>query len=685
VSELITRTARLVPYAKRPKQVPSFVTAYSYEPMPDGPAVDLGSLFVVIEVLVGGRSSEEVADLIIETIGNHYYNQANSEQTDPLERFESAIKAANHELTEYVNQGNAAWIGKLSAVVAIQAGSDFHLAQTGSAEAFLYRGKAAARISGQAPARPAVPSKTFGSIASGGLETGDRILLATPALVHQVALTKLKGIVSETSPENAIAEITELLRGSVSDRIAALIMEITTPEQAALQMRSDAPNEIQLGSPENVVEAAKMAAAPLAQATVNSGKRAGEVAKRGWERSRPHLHRMGMSAVGALRSFLTGRGARKRLVIVGALLVIGLAGFWWWQQSTVRTNQLLERYKTDYRQYQLAEQAVADGDKTGARILLQRLQNELKELDAAPGRASLDAKLPQTALSEGAPIKVSAFLTLVTTRLDALEGLKHAQITTVVSFAEFKNSQPSHMELTATKAYVFDAKNNSALYVVNLATNTIKKSGANTARLGTIKATTLASTGDGIYILTAGPSVWFYRFDTDTLTEQAVGLGQWPAAKALASYAGNLYLLGEDVIYKHLRTLGGFSTKSTYLSGTPTNGLKESSAMAIDGSVYVLTPVGVRQYLAGALTATAEVPESLRSITSLHAPAGADLLIGAAGSSKRVGLWSTDQKVTFVEQYELGNIGALYDVGYDAKSKTVYALVDGRLVKFTRL
>src|SRR5215469_10810075 len=133
VSDLITRTAKLVPYVKRPKQAPSYVTAYSYEPLPTEPGAGLGNLYVVLEVLITGRASEEVADLVLETIGDQYYNQSDPND-NPLERFEGAIKATNHELAEHVNRGNAAWIGKLSAVVAIHADGELHVSQTGSAE-----------------------------------------------------------------------------------------------------------------------------------------------------------------------------------------------------------------------------------------------------------------------------------------------------------------------------------------------------------------------------------------------------------------------------------------------------------------------------------------------------------------------------------------------------------------------
>ena len=65
MSELITRTARLAPYAKRPRRASGFVTAYTYEPMPDESTSDLGNLFVVIEIISSGRMAEEVADLVI--------------------------------------------------------------------------------------------------------------------------------------------------------------------------------------------------------------------------------------------------------------------------------------------------------------------------------------------------------------------------------------------------------------------------------------------------------------------------------------------------------------------------------------------------------------------------------------------------------------------------------------------
>ena len=49
MSDLVTRSARLIPYVKRPRNAAGFATAYRYEPLPGDPGSILGSLYVVIE------------------------------------------------------------------------------------------------------------------------------------------------------------------------------------------------------------------------------------------------------------------------------------------------------------------------------------------------------------------------------------------------------------------------------------------------------------------------------------------------------------------------------------------------------------------------------------------------------------------------------------------------------------
>lgn len=681
VSELITRTARLVPYAKRPKQVPSFVTAYSYEPLPDDPGATLGSLFAVIEVLVSGRSSEEVADLVIETLGHHYYNTEHNTD-DAASRFESAIKAVNRELAGYVNQGNAAWIGKLSAVIAVQYGAELHLTQTGSAEAFLYRGRSSARITNRALSnRPAAPTKTFGSIASGRLEVGDRILLATPALIHQLSLQQLRDVIANNTPNNAIVELTELLRSGSGDRIAALVIESTTPELAALQVRSEQPNEIQIGLPETPLEAAKLAAAPITQATVTSGRHLGNVFAKTWRQLRPMITHSGLAIAGFLRRQLSSRSGRWQIIAGSALILVLGVGLWFWQGSAAATNRLFNRYQASYQQYLVAEEAINVGDRDGARIILSGLQAELADLSKGNGRQQLNNKLRHSTLPESQPKSIEEFSHLIAAQLDNLEGLTRVNATSIVGFASIKNAKPTHVEVLNGKAYLVDGANNS-IHVVDISTNSIKTHKATSGQLGHVRAATLSSAGEGLYLLTERPSVWFYRFDNGSLTEQAVAFGQWTSSTAIGSYAGNLYLLGQDIIYKHTRTQSGFSPKTDYLTTRTASGLKNASSLAVDGSVYVASSAGLQQYLAGVLQQTAVIPAGLEQLTNLRSTDNGNAIIGVSLEKQRVGLWDTRQGLVFKHQYVINDIKSLSDATYDPRTRSVYALVNDRLVRF---
>lgn len=677
MSDLITRTARLVPYAKRPRQVPSFVTAYSYEPLANEPGAELGNLYVVIEVLVSGRASEEVADLIIETIGEHYYNHPKA-GTSVLERFEAAIKATNQELGEHVNRGNAAWIGKLSAVIAVQNGAELHVAQTGSAEAFLYRGKAATHVTPPSTNRPATPTKTFGSLASGQLEPEDRLLMATPALIHQVPLAKLQSVISQSSPNAAISEITQLLQGVSTDRIAALIIETTTPELAALQVRSEQPDEIQLGVPDNVIEAAKLAATPIAQNTVKSSKKVADIAHTELQRLRPHLRSATLAVVRLIRQLLSTKAGRLSALIGVIVCALLFTGWIWYQNSSARTAKFFGSYQQAYQTFRQAEQQLADGDKTSARDNFQAVQRRLTELKE--GERLINKRLQTTAVPEGEPKTMQALLSLVGDRLDQIDGLVKIDATTVISLPA-KNAQIKHFQIFDTNAYLFDAGNGNALSIVNLVTGSIKTSRANTSKLGDVINTTISSANDGLYLLTTKPSVWFYRFDTDTITEQTVAFSQWPQASAIASYASNIYLLGDSAIYKHTKNATGFSPKTDYLS-TTTDEAKGTTGLAIDGSVYLLSPTGLHRYLSGALKQSAPMPDTLTSITDLRVSPGGTVIVGASSGSKRIGIWTARaDTLAFSKQIAPNNLSSLYGATYDPKSRQLYATTDSRLVR----
>ena len=672
MSELITRTARLIPYSKRPKQVPSFVTAYMYEPQPDEPTADLGNLYIVIEVLVTGRASEEVADLVIEAFSDHYYNQA--EAKTPLERFESAIKSTNHQLAEFVNQGNAAWIGKMSAIVAVVAGSEIHLCQTGSADAYLYRGRSHTRIVSPST-KPAQPSKTFSSIASGELEPSDKLLFTTPALVHQISMQRLHSIISAHSPNTAIAELTSHLPSTGSERIGVLVIELTTPELAALQIRSEEPNEIKLGQPENTYEAVKLAATPAAQSAIATSLKAGAAASSKANELKPHLKRIALAIIRFLREQLAGKRGGKR-VLIGAVILLVIVGIFAQRSASAKQlNELVKRYGQDYQLYLRANTQAEAKQTSAAKATYDILQKDLVALAKLKSHTRLDIVLAHEALPSSEPHSVASFQIAVADAIDKLDGLERVNASTVTTLAK---SDYSHIELSGAFAYIF---NDTSISVVNITTKTTFASKASSSNLGKIVSTALSSAGDGVYILTKAPSIWFYKFDSDNLSEITLGANTWEAGSAISSYNGNLYVLANGTIYRHLRTITGFSPKAVAVGADTSPGLASSHGLAIDGTVYTLTPKGLEGFLAGSPTTPLPLPQSLLSPTTTIR-AGANTIIVTDPTTKRIGIISTrGASPVLISQISINDISSLQDANYDETAKLIYALSGAKLIQ----
>jgi len=651
--------------------------------MPAEPTSDLGNLFVVIEVISSGRMAEEVADLVIETVGQHYYNLDLDAEKTHLQRFEAAVKATNAELSHYIDRGNAAWVGKLSAIVAVQSGGELHLTQTGSAETFLSRGNASTRITAAPGPRGPQPNKTFGAITSGSLEAGDRLLMATPALVHQLPLVKLRSIISSTTPNGAIAEITGLLEGTASDRIAALVVEITTPEQAALQIRAHESNDVILNANETPYELAKLAAAPLAQGALHSSKRLRDTTAQKVEQLKPHLRRLALLCIRYMRRFLTGKNSNRRLagaaIVIVTVIGLVIAG----HNRSVATTKLVDRFNTDVIAEQSAANRLGGNDKASAVATLARIQQDVISLANDKNRASLDQSLSKAIVPEGNPKSVAALQQTIASLLDQAENLQRVSTKTVATF-DAKTAAPSHFELIGSKAVTIDATGRT-ISLIDLASGAIKTSASDTNQLGSVVATTVSYGGDGMYILTQEPAVWLYKPAGDTLTKQSIGQGAWPNASSLASYNSNLYFTdSSSSILKATRTLAGFGPTAVSSTAATNPELAGARAIAVDGSVYILSDKGLLQYLSGALKQTVAVPSSLSHATRLRSISDGSTLIAIDNTTNRTGIFRySGSTLSFSRQFSLNGSAHLYDATIDPATNTVYALTEGKFVTFS--
>lgn len=681
MTEFITNSAKITPYRKRPRHGGSFVTAYSHEPTANNPAADLGNLYCVAEVLVPGRQAEDLIDLIIETFGNQYYNQAN--QPFPLTRFEQAVKETNRQLASYVDKGNAAWIGKISAILAVVVGNEIHITNTGSAEGIIYRRHQSTSMTQDDAPRTSTPTKTFGVVASGELEVSDKILLATPALIHHLQSSKLTDIISHHSPAAAVEELSSLIDNLAADRVAALITEITTPDLAASQVIDSKPAEVTVGAPSNTAEAVKQIAIPAAGHTLQQSSRllkhnslqAMANAQKIHRQLKPILRRAGLK-LAAMSRLLLSTNKRRRFVFI-TIVVLGLtSGYMIW--SNVRSQQAtasFKRYQQIFTQYQqLPASNGAEQEAIDQLIKLQATYAEFKTSEAAVNKS-----LANSNLRTGEPRSYIAMGQLLQQRLDQLTGVTVVEPTLIKNLKDAKISA-KHFELVSAKLYLFAQGDQPAIHIVNTNSGNITTSSTNIRDIGNITATATAPNGDVIYLLTDKPEVWIYQLSTDKLYQAVLSYGSWPKGSSLATYASNLYILSENTIYKFTKNTSGFSPRTTYAQLDST--INNAKSLAIDGSVYVLNQHQLAELLSGSVRRTAELPMDMPQTDQLSTSESSSLLSAVDHQTDRIVVFSKNtSSLTFAYQLKPKELSGIQDAIYNPSTKQFYILTDTSLAK----
>ncbi len=689
MSELITRVAKLVPYSKRPKALSGIATAFMFEPEVIGDQ-NFGSLFVVLEVLGTSKQAHEVSDLIIQTAGHSYYNQALPTPTDSkepahLQRFEAAIKAVNTQLTKYLASGHSSWVGKLSAVIAVICEGELQISQAGSVEINLYRASRTTRLSHSPSASEKSSDQTFPSIANGQLQASDKLVFATPALLHHLSVAELKNYVHDSSPNGAIHKIHERLSGSnQAERVAMLVVEVTTPELASLHTLSTESNEVELGAPSSPLEAAKIAAAPAAEAAAGfTGRLLVRFGRFFKDRVLPLLKRGLIKIVSSLRGWLGNRKHHKYLLIGAFTIILGVFYLNYMRLQTQSLNRLKSRYLTTLESEQQAEKQMTHNDQVGARKTLKVAKQQITTLRGEPLAPKLDLLLKKSSHAEYDPASLAGLAALIDSKIDLVDGLTKSKTTLVTNFSALTGAAPNYFELVAGKAYFYDNRATS-IYIYDLAAGKLK-AGAGNKAIPPVVSMTTSGLGDGLFLLTSKPSLWFYRFEDDSLTEQFLALGDWPKGRSIASYNSNLYLLADDSsqIYKFGRTLSGFNGRSNYLGTAELDSLKGTTAIAVDGAIIASGSDGLRRYVAGILKqSNSQLPSEITHPSSMRSFADGSLFLMTDQTTGRVGLLSLENDaLVYKKQYQFDGLQTVLDTAPDSKNSLLYILADGKLYK----
>lgn len=210
-----------------------------------------GRLIGVVDV-ASTSDTYEIGEVVLETARREFYSDLNRSVADS---FEHALTVINQTLADLAADGQHEWVGNLNAVLAVINENALHVSHVGSAEAYLVRGHAITHITEGLNSGGGATAKTFKNVASGTLEVGDRLLVATGEIFSHLSVNDIRRHLYLHHPGKAITKIADQLRDRTApNRLACVVSELTTIDLISSEPASDEPTEIILGAPRRHLE-----------------------------------------------------------------------------------------------------------------------------------------------------------------------------------------------------------------------------------------------------------------------------------------------------------------------------------------------------------------------------------------------------------------------------------------------
>jgi len=201
---------------------------FFYEPK-NVEEAQLGNLFMLgkIENISKNqyRGSDFLLNLLISVIKREFYSNSKRGVSEALE---ASLAKANLYLGDFAEKGNVGWIGNLHFICGVFHNNNLYITQVGSPIIKLIRETTISHLDKKFPSvQKPHPLKTFGNIASGSLNDGDKVILSTKDILGLVSLTKLSQLSKTDSHQivEYLKQVTENQNNKDESPMVCLVME----------------------------------------------------------------------------------------------------------------------------------------------------------------------------------------------------------------------------------------------------------------------------------------------------------------------------------------------------------------------------------------------------------------------------------------------------------------------------
>src|SRR3989344_1000798 len=214
----------------------NFASVYEESFSRDGGSVDL---FAVIEVASASSQTlkankedyEKLSRTIVAALKRTYISSPIVNE----ETFEKALANINSSLSRLGSKEKVTWFGRLNAALGAVIGKQLFLSVVGNGLVYLYRdGEPSLLSEGLTDEKPK-PTKLFANYASGGLASGDRVVLSNRELLNFLSQQRLGNFLASETLEDACGEIIASLSDVKDTGFATYIFEAYSGDKPAAQ------------------------------------------------------------------------------------------------------------------------------------------------------------------------------------------------------------------------------------------------------------------------------------------------------------------------------------------------------------------------------------------------------------------------------------------------------------------
>ncbi len=639
----------------------SFVENYAYDLGEGGD--NSGKIFINLEIQNNPAEAEDIGELIFDTLRKKFFADLDE---DPYIRFEKALKDVNRELKNLRAQKNSQFIGNLHVIIAAVVGTNIFLTQCGEAEAYLIRRKFCSVISDDLGDPDS--KDFFTNIANGTLEPDDFVLLSSTRLLRYISKSDFARIGSSKNLVASLGELRDFLSAEVLGKMAfigiraGLPAELTDQEKSKmashLEKRDRVPSDSNSKEKQSV-NVVLMDAVRKLSGTVKDLSQRLASRSQGPQDGEPKGRVVrGQAQTGNFFNF--SNWSRDKILASIIVIILVLTAGVWWLRTRADEQAQVDHYVAILND---VNQEISTAETTG-----QYNKDQASQMLNDAEQKSL------TVLNSGyARSDAEKYLNMIQDDRDKLDGVVHPQ-TTVIADLSTKRANVSALGLLGLKGTLYAFEYN-ALYPI-LADKlqdplTIDQN-------ETVIAGSNYDDQNALLFYTKSNKVIEYSNNQMNFVQAAEGT--FHKGVAVEAYNNKFYILDPDSnqIWKYTILHGKFDAAQQYnIDGD----LKNATAFAIDGNVYVLNKDGsITKLLSGNkqnITLRHEPVTPLKAPTKIYTNVNIQQVYILEPSLHRVMVYYKDDKnnaLTYQAQYVFDNINDLRDLYVDTDGNKLYLL-----------